>query len=278
MLETKNSKQTKTVKVEILEGDRVKLSFHPTSHFPSQPKFDYTKCNNEISKYMTVRCYVRNLKTYQEKLWDLHFDSDNFYFITLTFDNVIEYREVLSKFKMFTIYMTRKFGHFEFLRAIESTGIKHFHIHIIVQFDEFPLGLSDREIELLWRFGTCELKFVHDLRGIIQYLTKYKETSINKADGRHTFFPKNAKIIATSQHFGKAINKNDCKEFNLTKEQAYKLLDYCKIRFKKEKGSFVRTDGHYYSDNKTDKFRKYCLDKVYIRDLTLEEIIIILTS
>ena len=36
MLETKNSKQTKTVKVEILEGDRVKLSFHPTSHFPSQ--------------------------------------------------------------------------------------------------------------------------------------------------------------------------------------------------------------------------------------------------
>lgn len=100
----------------------------------------------------------------------------------------------------------------------------------------------------------------------------------NKADGRHTFFPKNAKIIATSQHFGKAINKNDCKEFNLTQEQAYKLLDYCTLRFKKEKGSFVRTDGHYYSDNKTDKFRKYCLDKVYIRDLTLEEIIIILTS
>ena len=61
---------------------------------------------------MTVRCYVRNLKTYQEKLWDLHFDSDNFYFITLTFDNVIEYREVLSKFKMFTINMTRKFWHF----------------------------------------------------------------------------------------------------------------------------------------------------------------------
>ena len=278
MSETRNPNRTKTIKVEILENNRVKLCFHPTSYFPSQPKFDYAKCTKEISKYMSIRYYIRNLKTYHEKLWNLHFDSDNFYYITLTFDNAIEYKKVLSKFKMFTIYLTRAFGHFEFVRAVEATGQNHFHIHIIVQFDEFPFGLSNREIESVWKFGICKIKLVHDLRGIIQYITKYKEAAINKADGRHTFFPKNAKIIAASQHFGKTINKNNCKELNLTKEQAYKLLDYCKIRFKKEKGSFVRTDGHYYKGNKTNKFRNYCLDKVYIRDLTLEEIILILTS
>lgn len=273
-----NSNQAKTIRVEILEGNRVKISFHPTSHFPSQPKFDYTKCIKEISSNMTTRCYMRNLKTYHEKLWDLHFDSDNFYFITLTFDNAIEYREIQSKFKMFTIYLTRKYGHFEFVRAIETTGRNHFHIHMVVQFDEFPFGLSDKQIEPLWRFGTCEIKFIYDLRGIFQYITKYKESSINQADGRHTYFPKNAKIIATSQHFGKSINKNNRKKLSLTKKQAYKILDSCKIRFKKENGSFVRTDGHYYKENKTDKFQKYCLDKVYIRDLTFEEIILILTS
>lgn len=272
------SHQTKTVKLQILEGNRVKLFFHPTSHFPSQPKFDYTKCTKEPSKYMTIKCYVRNLKEKHENLWDLHFDSDNFYYITLTFDNAIEYREVQSKFKMFTIYLTRTFGHFEFVRAIEVTGKNQFHIHIVVQFDEFPFGLSNREIESVWKFGICEVKLVHDLRGIIQYVTKYKENAIDKADGRHTFYPRNAKIITTSKNFGKEINKKNCKELNLTKEQAYKLLDNCKIRFKKENGSFVRIDGHYYKDNKTDKFRKYCLDKVYIRDLTLEEIIIILTT
>lgn len=277
MSKTQNS-NNKSIKLEILEGNRVKLYFHPTSHFPSKPKFDYTKCIKPTSKNMTISCYVRNLKIYPEKLWDLHFDSDNFYYITLTFDNAIEYGEVQSKFKMFTIYLTRTFGHFEFVRAIEATGKNQFHIHIVVQFDEFPFGLSNREIESVWKFGICEVKSVHDLRGIIQYITKYKENAINNTDGRHTFFPRNAKIITKSENFGKEINKKNCKKLNLTKEQAYKLLDYCKIRFKKENGSFVRTDGHYYKDIKTDKFRKYCLDKAYIRDLTLEEIIIILTT
>lgn len=277
MKNVNNSNQNKTIRVEILEGNRVKLFLHPTSIFTSQPKFDYTKCTQKPSPYMTVKCYIRNLKTNHEKLWDLHFDSDNFYFITLTFDNAIEYREIQSKFKMFTIYLTRKYGNFEFVRAIETTGQKHFHIHLIVQFDEFPFGLSNIEIERLWKFGTCEMKLIQDLRGIIQYITKYKEISVNQETG-HTFFPKNAKIITTSQNFGKEINKRNCTKLMISKKQAKKLIKYCLKRFKNENGSFVRTDGHYYKDNKDSKFRNYCLDKVYIRDLTLEEIIEIIAS
>ena len=56
---------------------------------------------------------------------------------------------------------------------------------MIAQFNDFPLDLNKNNLEALWKLGICDIKQAYDLRGGIQYITKYKENSINYSDDEY---------------------------------------------------------------------------------------------
>ena len=180
-----NSTQTRTLKVEILEKNRCTISMHDIKPYDRQ-KFDYTKNKDKIMGiYMRTRSYVRNLKSFHKTLWELHFDNGNFYLISLTFKDDIEFRHIEQRLRTFRTALKRRYGKFEFARAIVVTKKHSYHIHMIAQFNDFPLDLNKNNLEALWKLGICDIKQAYDLRGGIQYITKYKENSINYSDDEY---------------------------------------------------------------------------------------------
>lgn len=284
----KNTTQTRTLKVEILEKNRCTISMRDIKPYDRQ-KFDYTKNKDKIMGiYMRTRSYVRNLKSFHKKLWDLHFDNGNYYLITLTFNDEIQFRYIEQRLRTFRTALKRRYGKFEYVRAIELTKQHSYHIHMIVQFIDFPLDLNKNNIEALWKLGICDIKQAYDLRGGIQYITKYKENSIHYSDDEYlkpfksaiqkrdkylTYFPKNANLFAKSDNFGKETIDNETKKIVTTKEKFKNFLDYLKER---NKQIFTRIDGHNYLDK--DGKQRYCMDKLYIRGSDIEELLKILAS
>ncbi len=283
-----NSTQTRTLKVEILEKNRCTISMHDIKPYDRQ-KFDYTKNKDKIMGiYMRTRSYVRNLKSFHKTLWELHFDNGNFYLISLTFKDDIEFRHIEQRLRTFRTALKRRYGKFEFARAIEVTKKHSYHIHMIAQFNDFPLDLNKNNLEALWKLGICDIKQAYDLRGGIQYITKYKENSINYSDDEYlkpfksaiqkqdkhlTYFPKNAKLFAKSVNFGKETIEKETRKIVTTKEKLNKLLDCLK---KRNNQIFTRIDGHRYFDKNGNQ--RYCMDKLYIRGSDIEELLKILAS
>lgn len=296
MLETQNSNQNNTIKLQILEGDRLVISMHDFNPFRNCKKFefDYTKHKNTVAGiYMTTKNYIETIKTKHKELWNLHFDNENCYFITLIFKDQIEFRNIEQKIRSFCTALRRHYGKFEYVRAIEMTQKRAYHVHMIVQFNEFPLDLCATQIKKLWKLGKSHLKPIYDVRGNIQYITKCKDNNLNYETDDYskilknviqrrcphlTYFPKNARIISKSDEFGRKLNKNEYKNIPITKKQANKILKYFQNKFKSKNGSFVRIDGHYYKENEKSIYRNYCIDKVYIRDTNIDEIFKILAS
>ncbi len=283
-----NSTQTRTLKVEILEKNRCTISMHDIKPYDRQ-KFDYTKNKDKIMGiYMRTRSYVRNLKSFHKTLWELHFDNGNFYLISLTFKDDIEFRHIEQRLRTFRTALKRRYGKFEFARAIEVTKKHSYHIHMIAQFNDFPLDLNKNNLEDLWKLGICDIKQAYDLRGGIQYITKYKENSINYSDDEYlkpfksaiqkqdkhlTYFPKNAKLFAKSANFGKETIEKETRKIVTTKEKLNNLLDCLK---KRNNQIFTRIDGHRYLDKNGNQ--RYCMDKLYIRGSDIEELLKILAS
>ncbi|MDE6441727.1 MAG: hypothetical protein K2L12_03115 [Clostridia bacterium] len=263
------STQTKTIKVEIFEGNRCTISLHNIKPY-DRKKFDYTKCDN-YGTFMTSKSYGLTRKKRQKELWNMDFNLENSYFITLTFKEMIHYKDIMPEFNKIKIYLTRAFGHFEFFRAFELTKKHNYHIHIVAQFDMFPFGLCKKSVEYLWKLGICHVKPItnmNDFRGAIQYLTKHKKNNINLDNPRLTHFPRSAKIFGKSLNFGKSISIKTSKKICTTNDKIKSLLDYLKAR---NDENFTRIDGHNYFDKNGNRY--YCKDKLYIRGLDIEDIL-----
>ena len=78
-------------------------------------------------------------------------------------------------------------------------------------------------LEKLWKNGISYIENVYDIYGAIEYITTYKKPTIMQFNSNYTNFPRNAKIISTSQHFGAETPKEKIIKEKISKEQLNEL-------------------------------------------------------
>ena len=259
----------KFYKVKIYSDNRILITLHDFNPNPIPLPLPSSRPDSislrPPSEYMSTKDYRRLLKTTHRKLWDLEFEEDKCVFVTLTLKEDMDYEQLNKEFHRFFVYVKRKYGKFEYIRAIElQEKTLRYHIHCILQFKSIPMHLDTNVIEKLWGLGVCDFQRVFDLRGVLQYITKFKDQHEQKDNPNYTCFLRGSKIISTSQHFGKQIDSSSCKEIYISEDQLTSLLNYHFKKFENEDGKFVRVDEHLFFNHNTGRTEK-CWDRVFIR-------------
>ena len=261
-------------KIRIYNDNRLTITIHDFNPFQKTgplPSINHTPTPRAINRYMRTKDYVGLLKRTNKKLWYRSFDQERCSFITLTLSKDLDYIQLNNEFHRFLVYVKRKFGKFEYLKAIELQGeTNRFHIHVIFQFQSKPAQINKMIIEKLWGLGVCNYEPTFDIRGNIQYVTILKDQNIQKENPTFTYFPMGAKVISTSQHFGTQIESGSYVEDYITADHLKFILEYHFKKFRDGGGKFVRVDEHkFYNYQKCEM--DSCMDRVFIR--TSEEFI-----
>ena len=259
----------KQYKVKIFDDNRITIVLHSFNSFQNSKPLPSTRSDSSTAtlpnEFMSVKDYKRLLKATHKKLWDRKFEQDNCFFITLTLDRDMNYQKLNNEFHRFLVYVKRKFGKFEYIRAIElQETTPRLHIHTIIQLYRKSTTLNQSIVESLWKLGICNVEPVFDIWGVLQYITKFKDHHKQKNNPYYTCFPRGVRVISASQHFGVKIESTAYREEYISTEHLKFILDYQFNEFFKNEGKFVRVDGHYYFNNSTGE-SVYCMDRVYIR-------------
>lgn len=200
----------KFYKIKVYSDNRILITLHDfiPNPFPLPPpssRPDSLSLRPQ-SEYMSTKDYRKLLKATHRKLWDLDFEEEKCVFITLTLKEDLDYQQLNNEFHRFLVYIKRKFGKFEYIRSIElQEKTLRLHIHSILQFKTIPKHIDTGVIEKLWGLGICDFQKTFDLRGVLQYITLFKDQHIQKDNPHYTCFLRGSKVISTSQHFGKQI-------------------------------------------------------------------------
>ena len=262
-------------KVRIYNDNRMTITLHDFIPFQGkefkQP-VPNAKTKKLANKYMSYKDYVRLLKSCHKKLWDRDFDQSKCVYITLTLKENLDYQKLNYQFHRFLVYLKRKFGKFEYVRAIEiQEDTRRFHIHSIIQFNDFPKLINQQIIEDLWKLGICYYEPADDIRGVFQYITKFKAPHLQKNNPHFTCFLKGTKVITSSQHFGNKIDKDSYVETYITPDHLKHIIDHHNELYRNDKRKFVRIDQHQFFNTKK-KGIVTCMDKIFIR--TTKEFIV----
>lgn len=259
----------KKYKVKIFKDNRLTITTHGYYPFQGSKPLPTTRPDTATpvlrNEYMSTKDYKRLLKSTHRKLWDKDFTQGYYIFITLTLDRDLTYQMLLKEFRRFLIYVKRKFGKFEYIRAIElHKKIHRLHIHAVFQFKDKPTHINKSSIEKLWGLGICDIKTTFDIRGILQYITKFKPQHEQKENPHLTYFLRGAKVVSTSQHFGTPINCDSYKEDYISADHLKFILNHHFNEFFENNGKFVRVDSHRYFNTFKCEYDS-CMDRVYIR-------------
>ena len=255
-------------KVRVYNDNRITISLHNFNPFDgkeSNQPIESTNTNKLTNNYMRYKDYVRLLKSYHNKLWDRDFDQSKCVYITLTLKEDLDYQSLNKQFHRFLVYLKRRFGKFEYLRSIEvQEKTRRLHIHSILQFNDYPKLINKQIIEDLWKLGICDCQPVDDIRGVLQYITKFKDPHLQKDNPHFTCFLKGTKVITSSQHFGTKIDEDSYIETYITPDHLNYIVDHHNELSRNDKRKFVRIDQHLFFNTKK-KGIDTCMDKIFIR-------------
>ena len=259
----------KFIKVELFKDNRITLTLH--GYYPFKSSKPLPTSRPDLTKpilrnvYMSTKDYKRLLKCAHKNLWNKDFTQGSYVFITLTLDRDLNYQQLLKEFHRFLVYIKRKFGKFEYARAIElQEKTLRYHIHVVLQFNQYLHELNKRIIEKLWGLGICDFQPVDDIWAPLQYITKFKPHHQRKDNYYFTYFPRGAKVISTSQHFGGVYDSVSYKEDYISADHFKFILNYHFNEFFENDGKFVRVDSHRYFNTFKCEYDS-CMDRVYIR-------------
>lgn len=260
---------SKLVKVKLFKDNRLTLTLHGYYPFKSSKPLPTSRPNTTTpilrNEYMSTKDYKRLLKTAHRTLWDKDFTQGSYVFITLTLNGDLDYQRLNNEFHRFVVYVKRKFGKFEYVRAIElQEKTLRYHIHVVFQFSQYPCGLNKSSIKKLWGLGICDFQIVDDIWAPLQYITKFKPHHQRKDNPHFTYFTRGAKVVSMSQHFGGVLDSDSYKEFTISNDHLKFILNHHLNEYFEHDGKFVRVDSHRYFN--TYKYESdNCMDRVFIR-------------
>jgi hypothetical protein len=94
--------------------------------------------------------------------------------ITLTYkENMQDTKKLYIDFKKFIMRFKYKYGHFEYIVAMEPQARGAWHCHCIIIFDKKAPFIPNNIIENLWQHGFTKTNKLDDIDNIGAYLTAY---------------------------------------------------------------------------------------------------------
>ncbi len=163
------------------------------------------------------------------------------------------WKEIIEKFKIFMNSIKRKYNIVGYIRAIEiQKRSKRFHVHLILVFGDVVPRITREDIQRLWKYGNIDIgRNVYDVYGLIEYLTLNKSLMRQEDDNSLSYYPKGAKIIATSLK-----EKAEYREIIISDEEIENVLQFCR-----DNDKHIRYESHEYFDGESQR-RK--LDGIFI--------------
>lgn len=256
-----------TIILRVYKDNTIEIIPHPYYPNPNKtnllPKNPYRESTYIESSYMSSREYSLLLKRRYRELFSKQLSLDNPYFFTLTLRERIPLKQLNIEFHKFIVYVNRKVGKPEYLRAFEfhNKGSR-LHIHTLLSFRENPTNFTKEYIEkYLWKLGSVHFKRAWSPMGVLEYCTTYKKNDIQKGKNKGlTYFPKGTKIISMSENF--VLSDKEYEEQIIDKKTFYNLLSQKETI--EENGGFMRVDEHFYFNEYYQEIKE-CMDRVFIR-------------
>lgn len=130
----------------------------------------------------TEESYYYNQRRKQNDIIDLvdiNFKNKKACFITLTFEDEIEYQFAINKFKRFTKNARRQYNNFKYVATVELQKRGAIHFHIICNISE--LEECNQFVCNYWIYGTYDVQVVYDKNKLAVYMTKQFTTQDKKS-------------------------------------------------------------------------------------------------
>lgn len=239
--------------IKIIDDERIIIKNNYHNPFKSRQVWNGKhKSNNDL---MTIKNYKKTIRRWQDKIYELNIDYSKCVFITLKFDDIITWDNIIIKFNCFLRDIRRKFKQvLQYLRAIEvHKYTKMFHIHLILMFEDKPNNVKD--IEKFWHCGDFHIvEEIYDIYGLLEYLTLFKNGCYK--DNTFTYFPNNAKIISSNFKTSQNIRNIEISQ------EHFEFIKHFYIT--KESKNKMRVSKHTYYDYLTDK-KVDVIDRYYFK-------------
>ena len=136
---------------------------------------NFVKMESRADDKNNVRVTLSNLRD----LINSNVDDPSFCkWITLTYAQpdgkpMTDPRKLYNDFKIFNILARRKFGHYEYIVAMEPQGSGSWHAHMLMFFPSKAPYMANDVVAKLWRQGFVTVKKLVDCDNVGAYLTAY---------------------------------------------------------------------------------------------------------
>ncbi len=229
-------------KMKIYDNNRAYIQINQGNPFIRKSNHKRTNYKRNNNGWMTIKNTKRAHRNWIKKLIALNIDCSKCKFITLTLSRNMQWKELMSKFEIFINNIKRKYGKdIVYIRSVEiQEESLRYHVHIVLVFNDKVPQFKRRDIQKLWQYGNIDIENkVYDIYGLIEYLTLDKHPIGRQEDSRLSYFPKGARLIAST-----FSSKADCREINVNENEIINAVTFCK-----GKKSHIRNDKHFYYVN-----------------------------
>ena len=252
--------QEKSYQIIKYEDDSMIIRHHNNwNQTASRPKFTthHTRVKNEEFPYMPIKQYKRTLKRKRFELYNFKLVNENCAFITLTYEDTIDWTQLNRHFRSFIQSINRAFQNTKYIRTFEfAESDFRLHIHIIIVFDsKKPKEFNQYWISKYWNHGFAYFKHVCDSKGLINYFTEFDSNCINPIDPNFTKFPQFVKIISHSTNMPKLEQIIEYADKNKKNEIVQEFIKSKEQRVNKRTFNFI--DGHYLLNKNTGEMNFY---------------------
>ena len=232
--------------VKIYDDSRAYIQINNRNPFINRKKSYINNQSRNYQGYMPINDIKKSNRRWIKKLIALDIDSSKCKFVTLTLSHAMEWDELISKFQIFMNNIKRKYDNqIEYIRAVEiQKKSLNYHIHIVLVFKDKVAQFKRKDIQKLWQYGNVDIENnVYNVFGIIEYLTLNKSTIRQKEDSKLSYFPKGARLIAST-----IKAKADYRQIIISVDEIKNMIDHCQSI-----NSYIRYDKHKYYDNGVPK-------------------------
>lgn len=156
------------------KNNQIKTQLIDKDHYVYLDTGEIFECNHIENRSESKFQVGQSLKRLREYINTNVVDTNKCKWITLTYaKNMQDTNKLYNDFKNFIRRFKERYGHIEYIAAMEPQSRGAWHCHCIIIFDKVAPFISNATIEKLWQQGFTKTTKLDDIDNIGAYLTAY---------------------------------------------------------------------------------------------------------
>lgn len=156
------------------KNNQIKTQLLDKDHYMYLDTGEIFECNHIENRSESKFQVGQSLKRLRDYINTNVVDTNKCKWITLTYaKNMQDTNKLYNDFKNFIRRFKERYGHIEYIVAMEPQARGAWHCHCIIIFDKVAPFISNATIEKLWQQGFTKTTKLDDIDNIGAYLTAY---------------------------------------------------------------------------------------------------------